>query len=682
MTITRNNLSIGNIIKGAANDLLDSLLGFPTQNILHQYRTFNYRVTLAIVSNAEYKSQSYKATGFDYIVFQSHGKNSSGATPGGSQVLNQIQSFVNMVSTGGKNSYNFYLEDLRIKSFVSGARDWATELRMKIIEPYSIDTFLSSIMTGLTAKGYYTLDKSCNFILKIDFVGYKDDEEEPSVIPYTTRYYPIYITELNANLTQAGTTYEIVGAPMNDTARLDDVNIIQESLSLTGKTVGDMMKSLELAIQKVKEDNREKTELPQDQYKIIFVDEDGKPASKSITAKIRDEKMFEVFEDVGTKVFLKDKTSYIKKQAVTTIATNDNKEEFELTVSADGRKGLTNIIDSIIAESYFVVDRLKKEFVGSYDEDGQVPWWRVVTEIENGEWIKSRGVYQKIVTLKIIPRKVHFTKLTSTFRADHVSTPADFNSMVCRNYEWNYTGNNKDIISFNLNFNQLWSKIISGNYGKKSTVNGSNTESAKDGKILSNPDGTAKPVLPKQASAAGYAPATIAGTITTEDKVNNSSKENQIRSSAETNPFFDIARDVNSIINNPYEQLSLTMEILGDPMWLGTQFIDNRSVVGKVSNLFTVDGGNAFRTVDPTIRVIAYAPRDVNSQGYIAAEKGEDRSMSRYSAYYTINEVESSFNGGVFKQTLKGYRNPNQDLSTITTGDRINENRIDLSIRK
>jgi hypothetical protein len=104
--------------------------------------------------------------------------------------------------------------------------------------------------------------------------------------------------------------------------------------------------------------------------------------------------------------------------------------------------------------------------------------------------------------------------------------------------------------------------------------------------------------------------------------------------------------------------------------------------VGSASNLFTTDGGIALRTVDPTIRVIAYAPRDVNSQGYIAAEKGEDRSMSRYSAYYTINEVESSFNGGVFKQTLKGYRNAQQDLSTITTGDRINANRIDLSIRK
>ena len=177
-------------------------------------------------------------------------------------------------------------------------------------------------------------------------------------------------------------------------------------------------------------------------------------------------------------------------------------------------------------------------------------------------------------------------------------------------------------------------------------------------------------------------PTTIAGTVTTEDKVNNSSKQNQIRSSAETNPFFDIARDVNAIINNPYEQLSLTMEILGDPMWLGTQYIDNRSVVGDASKLFTIDGGVAFRTVDPTIRVIAYAPKDVNSQGYIASEKGEDRSMSRYSAYYTINEVESSFNGGVFKQTLKGYRNAQQDLSTLTTGDRINENRIDLSIRK
>ena len=175
MTIVRNTL--GKELGIAAKDfLVNTLLGsaYPGENILHNYRVFTYRVTLAIVSNEEFKSQSYKSTGFDYVVFQSHGKIPEGGASGMSntKILNDIQRLLNSLGDTQAKGFDFFLEDLYIKSYMSGSRDWATELKLKIVEPYGIDTLLTNIVTGLTAKGYYNFDKNNNFVLKIDFVNF------------------------------------------------------------------------------------------------------------------------------------------------------------------------------------------------------------------------------------------------------------------------------------------------------------------------------------------------------------------------------------------------------------------------------------------------------------------------------------------------------------------------------
>jgi hypothetical protein len=164
-----------------------------------------------------------------------------------------------------------------------------------------------------------------------------------------------------------------------------------------------------------------------------------------------------------------------------------------------------------------------------------------------------------------------------------------------------------------------------------------------------------------------------------------SKRKNQVRSGQETSPLFSLARDINALVNNPYEQVEASIEILGDPMWLGTQYIDNGVGVdvGK-SNLFTTDGGIAIRTVDPVLRVLAYTPRDFDSNGFLQGDQSGTRDLSRYSAYYTVREVESFFQGGVFKQKLKCNRAIMQDLRNIKTSesDRFSFNQIDLSIRK
>jgi hypothetical protein len=704
--ITRKGLDIGNVVDNLKNDFLNVLLtgsAFPGSNVLHQYRTFNYRVTLAIVSSEEKASQSYKSTGFDYIIFQSHGKNSDGITPGGSAVLNKIQSFVNTATSAGKNTYNFYLDDLYIHSYMGGGRDFATSVKMKIVEPYSMDTFLSSIMTGLAAKGFKTFDKSCCFVLKIDFVGYREESDEAEVVPYTTRYYPIAITTLNANLTSQGTVYELTGAPLNDFAKHDDVNIVSESMTLKGKTVGDMIQSLEDTLNKLGEARKTDSGIVPNKYKIIFVNEKDEEVSAikdspMVTSAIKASNVFNTQDDAGVRDFLKDKTKYTSVKILTR---NENSEEPEMSLTVNGQLGITTIIDGLICDSYFLVDRLKVNWQGYYDpEDNQLSWWRVIPNIENGRWIQSLGAYQKFITFKIVPRKVHYTKLTSIFVPDHVAPASAYDSMIARTYEWNYTGNNKDILSFNINFNQLWAKLITGSYGKKTEQQGaSKGVRTQDGIDIKGNDGEKFDAKSFSVANGEYTLNKLNKTVTGEKvehsasttgfnvATNSSNSNTQLRTSAETNPLWDLSRDVFAIINNPNEQISLNMEILGDPMWLGTQFIDDSARVGGGSKLFTVDGGIAIRTVDPVIRVLAYSPRDINAEGFIAPNKGETKALSSYSAHYTINEIESFFQNGVFKQRIKGNRNTIQDLSKLNatvggnTGDRFSWQKIDLSIR-
>lgn len=702
--ITRNNLDIGQIISNAGKDFLNTVvLGspYPTSNILHQYRTFNYRITLAIVSAQERKSQSYKATGFDYIVFQSHGKPADGFEPGPSQELNKLRSFVNMVAFGDRNKYDFFLKDLYIKSFMGAGRDWSTKVILKIVEPYSMDTFLTAIMGGLAAKGYYTLDKNACFVLKIDFVGYRENSDEPEVVPYSTRYYSLAVTSLNASLTTEGTHYELVAAPMNDMAKLDDSNLVSEPIKLKGKTVGEMMQSLEDALNELGTARKDDSGIVPNKFAIKFINEkdeevDADEKSEVVTAQIKATRMFDENQDYGSREFSKDKSLYKLAKSVEKPAGESTSEQPTITLTADGRMGILAIIDSIIVDSYFVADRVKVKFQGKYSkEDGQLDWWRVVPTLENGEWIDSLGTYQKIITYYIVPRKVHYTKLTSIFVPSHVAPAKDYDSLVARTYEWNYTGNNKDITSLNINFNQLWFKLITPNYGKKpETQNSSNIVKTDDGIVLKNPDGTSLTVRNNPLTAGLNPNAKGVGlnaTATAWATSTNSSKDGQLRSGSETNPLFDVSRDVHKMINNPNEQIMLNLEILGDPMWLGTQFIDNKSNVASsfasTSRLFTVDGGIAIRTVDPIVRILCYAPHDVNSEGFIATNQGESRRLSSYSAHYTIIEIESTFQNGVFKQKLKGNRNTQQDMAKLAAednlnkGDRFTAQKIDLSIR-
>jgi hypothetical protein len=610
---------------------------------------------MAIISNDEFRNRTYKRDQFDEILFQSYGKRIDKSSRTSSRVLNNIERIVNTINSSGSESRDFFLQDLYISSKFSAIGDWATELRIKILEPYSIDTFLTNLLEGLARKGYYNFDRTCNFVVKIDFVGYADDSEEPELIPFTTRYYPVVINKMTANLTEQGTVYEISATPINETGMLDDANVIPGMFEITGNTVEETLKSLENTLNEIQVEGEKNSNYKLDRYQIQFEDDKNNivtsGSDKSIvTSEIASYKMFDLDNDTGSRTFLSNKQTYLTGNST---PQENNAELTKMVFKINGKHGILKIIDNIITDSYFVIDKIRNEFQGHYDEDGQVKWWRIITSVKNREWDASRNTFARDITFKIIPRKVHYTKLTSLFVPGHVSTASDYDKMCARNYEWQYSGNNRDILSFNITFNHLWKKIVTANMGKQAGYAGEQKPTRTE--VPADPKASPNKPLTSPLGQSG-------SVVIINPKSGQPNSAGQIRSGSEGNPLFSMARDMNALINNPYEMIQFNMEILGDPMWLGTQYMDDTAIDGNKSKLFTVDGGIALRTVDPIVRVIAYAPEDFNEDGFLAPMQGQTKPVSKISAYYTVTQVESFFQDGVFKQKLGGFRQGQQDL--------------------
>lgn len=677
ITIGLNGTKV-NSVQSFFNALLNTdSLNFPNENILHRYRVFNYVVTLAIVSPQEYNTQSYKTKGFDYIVFKSAGKPFGAQKPASGKTLTSEQIDLNAFAKSGQGQYDFYLEDLYIKSAFGNQQDWATSLKLKIIEPYSIDNFMKTVQTGLKAKSFKNFEKGCPFVVKIEFVGYKDGpsstvSEEPEMIPFATRYYPVMVQSIKASLTKQGTAYELTTAPLNEAAVYDDINKVASRFTVKGNTLGEVMKDLEKQLDDYASQKEKESKYVSNRYKIAFAKYINGELVRGDNDLSKIE-MYNQFSDVGNREFSYNKDGYL----VSNPKEQEKTGQKQLLFQVNGASGLIKIIDTLVLDSQYIVQQIKNKF-STVDSSGNFDYYRVIPEVKLKSYDASAGRMIYETTYLIVQLKISKARLPMNVNP---MSPIEIERSLARTYQWQYTGENRDIINFNIDFNMFWVRLLEAGYGQTGTLPGSDAPSAS----IVNQFSASTPAEESGDSTK----ATMAPSIVANDPNSNksTSERGQARTSAETDPNVRIAKTIHRNINNPFEKVMFDMDLLGDPMWLGCQFIDSNLKMGgdADTSLFTTDGGFALRTVEPRIKVLAYAPIDFNADGLLVSDgtysnstkigfgqlapfpKYDDTSTPTipsqplgrsptWSAYYQVTGVESFFQGGVFKQKLKGYR--------------------------
>tara|TARA_A100001015_G_scaffold157008_1_gene174203 strand:+ start:544 stop:3324 length:2781 start_codon:yes stop_codon:yes gene_type:complete len=214
-------------------------------NGLDKYVSKNYLWTLAALSNDEYNfpHKYYKRNGprADQTVIKMGGfpqPSYQGPMSGGQRPFTELE------LKNNKANLEYYIDNVDIQSVVAPNKSTrvttAFAIEFEVMEPYSMGQFLQHLQLCAMKAGYRNyLD--CPYLLQLDVVGYTD-----VMGPHMkegSRQMAVKIINAQFDVTAGGSKYTIKAVPFNETALIDTNQAIKSNISITGRTIQEMLQT-------------------------------------------------------------------------------------------------------------------------------------------------------------------------------------------------------------------------------------------------------------------------------------------------------------------------------------------------------------------------------------------------------------------------------------------------------
>lgn len=558
----------------------------------------------------------------------------------------------------------------------------ATNVEFEITEPYSVGQFLQTLQLAGIEAGYNNYLEA-PFVLGVEFVGYDQNGITGTV---EKRVFLLKLLEVTFNVTAAGSVYRVQALPWNQQTLMNKVTKIPVNLQLKGDTVADILTSLAKGgIQTVNVVNqfgadpgtedasfvtgtrsliKALTDYESDdieakggtenitptEHEILFQDDPARPNTANNFANQRlvtDDFSNIPSQEIGLPEAVYDEENSLFTRGNLTIDTNSRVYQFK-----QGTK-IEKIIEEVILTSEWAKDLVDPQ----PDEDGYIEWFKILTfcTILDGDRDRFNSLPKKY-TYVVHPYKIHLSALTS------VSETINYNSSVqnaVKGYNYTYTGENTDIIDFNIDIDYAWIQAIPAlaqtdttttDQGSGTTANNSGAVTVGNaGEVNIRPDGIGANVDLR--STQGPTTSTFSGdggTITDDAKSRVAKAFN------------------NAIVNSNADLIHLKMTIWGDPYYLPDTDFGGYIAEKKALNISNDGAMDHIRSqVDVLIKF-------AGATDYVDGLLKPNVARS-FSGVYQLLEINSSFESNMFKQELDMVRRRNQDESTITNVS----NRID-----
>lgn len=577
----------------------------------------------------------------------------------------------------------YFVDNVQTQAYVSpnpysGIAN-ATRIEFEVIEPYSVGQFLQTLQLAGIEAGYNNYLEA-PFVLGVEFVGYDQNGITGTV---EKRVMLLKLTKVTFNVTSAGSVYSVQAIPWNHQSLLDEVDRIPVNLQLKGDTVADILTSLaEGGIQTVNVVNqfgadpgtedvsfvtgtrsliKALTDYESDdieakggsgditptQYEILFQDDPARPNTANNFANQRlvtDDFSAIPSQEIGLPEAVYDEENSLFTRGNLTIDTTSRVYQFK-----QGTK-IEKIIEEVILTSEWAKDLVNLR----PDEDGYIEWFKILTlcTIIDGDKDRFNSLPKKY-TYIVHPYKIHLSALTST------SETINYNSSVqnaVKGYNYTYTGENTDIIDFNIDIDYAWiqaipalsqtDSAITDRGAATSVSNPGAVTVGNTGEVNTRPDGTGG-----FRSTQGPTTSTFSvdgGTITDDAK------------SRVAKAFND------AIVNSNADLIKLKMTIWGDPYYLPDTDFGGYIAERKALNQSQDGAMDHIRSeVDVLIKF-------AGATDYVGGLLKPNIARS-FSGVYRVIRVNSSFESNMFKQELEMIRRRNQDDATITNAS----NKID-----
>jgi len=664
-------------------------------NVLHAFRSYTYNFTLAGIQKEYLKDPSkYRVSELDYVIIKSGGKGFQGIVPpsdvtnaqsatvqsdlandptvGSSVTENNIKNVEKLKSNNkdlisGFNANspgrfdmfieNVYIESLMVANEEGGNLSKPTKITFDVVEPYSINGFLEALHVTAIATGY-TSYLSTPFVLKLEFVGYPDDQDLPEseTVPESTRYYPIIITKCTIEITEKGTRYKVSAMPVNDRAA-GESNVIKKPIKMAGSTVKEILKDFMDNLTKqassvnpgadpagLATHNFETTDI----YDIKFPSKDlekgwidtpeNEIAGSILTDIAKNNNLFKMVAPEESTKRNAYKGQKPKNEGDSRVPYTPGKTVIQFNEGAT----VDNVITAIIRDSNYVKDILKGLKAGKkIDDYGMVEYFAVNIEVENLEKISevSKEPFKKY-TYVVTPYKVHISRIPP-FGSEPYEEKK-LKKLVRREYNYLYTGLNTEILNFKLDFNYLFFEAVPPAMGNKESPSNKGTAS-KNGENTIQAKGTTPD---QQKEHQVPLPPTRATNIDTQATGGNALQPTH-------DPYSNMARAMHdAVINSKSALLKGEIEILGDPFYLVTGGMGNYNP--KLKNAVeTKDGEAAYQYMEVLIGITFRNPVDINPE---TGMMEFDPNRIPFSGIYRVLKAKSTFKDGLFKQVLEIMR--------------------------
>jgi hypothetical protein len=583
----------------------------------------------------------------------------------------------------------------------------AIKFTFDIMEPHSMGLLLQSMQNAAVKADYLSYLNTTPYVLRMDIQGY--DELGRVIKSIKPKFFTLALTSMKFSVNEGGSLYKVEAIPYNHQGFSDTVNISYTDIKISGDPGGEGIVSEVLSTSKEslaavlnRSEDKLKVEgriFETDRYAIQFPtlasewksSAGSPPTAKSATVDPLAVATESVVKVSGGAAKPQDTTNQLVNDlgraslgfdalrggnilfkraddqidAKTGIVKRDG-----MTIDPKARafqfgqeQKLTSIINQVILSSDYAKKAILDKDQGGFGTtaEGYIKWFKLDVQIELLTPDPLTGDYAKKFTYRVVPYYVH-----QSIFSNPNSAPVGYSELmktVVKEYQYIYTGQNVDVLKFDININNLF-------------YAGTNPSPENQGPKTDNQDQKLSEQKNKTAKVGqGQAPASQAAQMgrarpDRDPKLLKGYKGGSSDKTTEQN----IAESFQQafISGNSADLVTVDLEIMGDPYWIvdsgiGNYFASAPSPVSQITN----DGTMNYESGNVYIYLTFKTPADINETTglYDFSVAGKD---SPFSGIYRVNMCENTFSDGQWKQKLKCLRMPGPqgpEANKLTQGD-------------
>lgn len=553
-----------------------------------------------------------------------------------------------------------------------------------IYEPYSMGLLLQSVQRSARLAGFENYLDNAVFVLRMDFQGY--DELGNIYKSIAPKFFTMKITKITFQVNEGGSVYKVDAVPYNHQAYADMTNTTFKDCRIGGDSNGDgsvleLLVTGKRSLVKFLNDNEAalvKAKLigKPDVYEIQFPQQanvmyskagtpsetnrattDPNKTTKSIPTSSRSNDTVQVVSDAnniaqsslgfnetqgGTVGFKRGNEVYDPQKGIKQVDNmifNPKERSLQFTQSAS----ITSIITQVILSSKWAQETVKKR-----TKEGYIQWFKIDVQMELLDLDDVVGDYSKKFIFRVVPYYIH-----ESIFSEASQQPVGYSELmksINKEYNYIYTGQNVDILKFDIEINNLFFK------GAEPAPKNNNAKA-------DNPEqqGVAPNAQTKAERKEGSAKEE-----TQEQNVGRARKKrdpSSLKKSAGGSGYRSTEQEIAEEFQRAFlsggsaDLIKVNLEILGDTYWIVDSGYSNYFSPARPEAQITEDGSMNYESGDVYIYLTFRTPADVDETTGLYNFNGLVQE-SPFGGIYRVTQVESSFQDGVWRQKLTCLRMP------------------------